>query len=244
MKIRLLHFQGCPNAQQALDLLKSILKEKGVDREVEVIEVKSQQDARKYHFLGSPSIQINGLDIEKERREDPPLLGCRIYITKDGYSVIPPGNMIVEAIEEAKKKAKKQKVLFICTHNSARSQMAEGILRALYGSRYQVYSADTKATEVNPYVIKVMSEIDIDISAHRSKIIEEFSGMKFDYVVTVCNHAKETCPFFPDGKTYLHKGFKDPAGVRGREHEIIAEFRRVRDGIKKWIEETFGKETN
>ena len=90
----------------------------------------------------------------------------------------------------------KKKVLFICTHNSARSQMAEGILRTLYGDRYEAYSAGTQPTKVNPYAIKVMSEIGIDISNHRSKSAEEFRGKEFDYVVTVCDNVKEACPFF------------------------------------------------
>jgi len=135
----------------------------------------------------------------------------------------------------------KKKVLFICTHNPARSQMAEGILRTLYGDRYEAYSAGTQPTKVNPYAIKVMSEIGIDISNHRSKSAEEFRGKEFDYVVTVCDNAKEACPFFPGGKTYLHKGFKDPSEFKGNENEIVAEFRRVRDEIKRWIEETFGE---
>jgi arsenate reductase len=135
----------------------------------------------------------------------------------------------------------KKKVLFICTHNSARSQMAEGILRALYGDKYEVQSAGTHPTRVNPYTIKTMAEIGIDISSHRSKSIEEFRGEVFDYVVTVCDHAKENCPFFP-GKVHIHRGFQDPSEAKGSEEEIMEVFRRVRDEIKEWIEETFGKE--
>lgn len=134
----------------------------------------------------------------------------------------------------------KRKVLFICTHNSARSQMAEGLLRALYGDYYEAYSAGTQATRVNPYAIKVMAEIGIDISHQRSKSIEEFRSHKFDYVVTVCDHAKETCPFFPGANFYIHKGFKDPSEAVGDEESILKEFRKVRDEIKMWIEETFG----
>ena len=89
----------------------------------------------------------------------------------------------------------KKKVLFICTHNSARSQMAEGLLRAFYGDRYEAYSADTQSSKVNPYAIKVMAEIGIDISSQSSKSVDEFLYKKFDYVVTVCNHAKEEEPY-------------------------------------------------
>ena len=157
---------------------------------------------------------------------------------RNEHDGIPSEDVNVEAMNE---KGKKERVLFICTHNSARSQMAEGILRALYGDQYEVFSAGTQPTKVNPYAIKVMAEIGIDISHHRSKSVEEFYGMEFDYVVTVCDRAKETCPFFPGGKVYIHKGFEDPSEAEGEEDEIIAKFRKVRDEIREWIEETFGK---
>jgi arsenate reductase len=109
----------------------------------------------------------------------------------------------------------KKKVLLICTHNSARSQMAEGLLNHLYESKYEAYSAGTKPSTVNPYAINAMVEIGIDISKNRSKSIDEFQGMKFDYVITVCDNAKETCPFFPGGEEYLHKSFDDPSDFNG-----------------------------
>ena len=134
-----------------------------------------------------------------------------------------------------------KKVLFVCTHNSARSQMAEGFLNALYGDRYEGYSAGIEPTKVNPYAGKVMAEIEIDLSKHRSKSIEEFRGEDFDYVVTVCDHAKEICPFFP-GEKILHKGFEDPSQFKGAEDEILKKVRRLRDEIRDWIEKIFGKE--
>jgi arsenate reductase len=117
--------------------------------------------------------------------------------------------------------------------------MAEGLLRTLYSDRYESYSAGTIASVINLFAIKVMSEIGIDISKHRSKSIEEFRGMKFDYVVTVCDHARETCPFFPGGGKVTHKSFEDPSGKTPEETE--ASFRRIRDEIKRWIEKEFGK---
>lgn len=134
----------------------------------------------------------------------------------------------------------KKKVLFICTHNSARSQMAEALLRTLYGNRYEAYSAGTRPSRVHPCAMQVMAEVGADLSKHRSKSIEEFRGWVFDYVVTVCDHAKETCPFFPGGKKYLHSGFKDPSAVHGTEEDTLREFRRVRDNIREWIVTTFG----
>jgi arsenate reductase len=116
--------------------------------------------------------------------------------------------------------------------------MAEGLLNARYSDRYDAYSAGVTPTAVNPYVIKAMSEIGIDISMNRSKSIEEFRGRTFDYVVTVCDHAKEVCPFFP-GETILHKSFTDPAEFNGEDDEILDGVRQVRDDIKDWIEQTF-----
>jgi len=100
MKICFLYFKGCPNARPALKLLKEVLKEKGIKEKIETIEIKLEKDAKKYKFLGSPSIQINGRDIEKEKRNNPPVFGCRIYKTDDGYSGVPPKEMIIKALEE------------------------------------------------------------------------------------------------------------------------------------------------
>jgi len=136
----------------------------------------------------------------------------------------------------------KKTVLFICTHNSARSQMAEGFLNALHGDRYESYSAGIEPTKVNPYAVKVMAEAGIDISKQRSKSIEEFRGRIFDYVVTVCDDAKEACPFFP-GDKILHRGFRDPSRFKGADDEILKKVRRVRDEIRDWLDETFGRET-
>jgi arsenate reductase len=134
---------------------------------------------------------------------------------------------------------KKKKVLFLCTENSCRSQMAEGILRHLRGNEFEVESAGTRPSVVNPMAIKVMAEIGIDISGHRSKSVEEFQGIKFDFIVTTCDAARETCPVFPGIARRLHWSFNDPAEVRGSENEILSAFRKVRDEIKLRIHEEF-----
>jgi arsenate reductase (thioredoxin) len=133
----------------------------------------------------------------------------------------------------------KEKVLFLCNHNSARSQMAEGLLKSLYGEYYETYSAGSNPSSVNPCAVKVMGEVGVDISGNRSKSIQEFEGLKFDYVVTVCGGEGESCPFFPGGKTYLHESFEDPVAVDGNLDEKIDAFQRIRDEIKDWIKETF-----
>ncbi len=134
----------------------------------------------------------------------------------------------------------KKKVLFICIHNSARSQMAEGLLRTLYGDRCEAYSAGTKETAVNPYAIEAMRLAGIDISGHRSKTVQEFRGEVFDLVVTVCDDARESCPFFP-GKKVIHKSFEDPSRTEGTDEQVLAVFERVRNEIRLWIEDTLGK---
>ncbi len=132
-------------------------------------------------------------------------------------------------------------VLFICTHNSARSHMAEAFLNNLCGDKYKAESAGVTPTQVNPYVAKVMAEIGIDLSTHRSKSIMEFQGKTFDYVVTVCDSAREVCPFFP-GEKEMHKSFPDPAAFEGSEEEVLPKVRAVRDEIKEWVENTFCEE--
>nr|WP_319372861.1 arsenate reductase ArsC [uncultured Methanobacterium sp.] len=133
----------------------------------------------------------------------------------------------------------KKKVLFICNHNSARSQMSEGLLKSLYGTYYDVYSAGSNPSSVNPYAVRVLEEVGIDISNNRSKSLKEFEGLEFDYVITVCGGEGELCPFFPGGKTYIHKSFEDPSAVDGTDHEKTDAFRKIRDEIRGWIKVTF-----
>ena len=139
---------------------------------------------------------------------------------------------------------KKPLVLFVCTHNSARSQMAEGWLRYLYGERFEVASAGTEPTRVHPLAIAVMREVGVDISGHRSKSIETFLDRPIDLVVTVCDHAREVCPVVPGARRTLHYSFPDPSAVEGSEADCLKAFRAVRDEIRAWIETEFGPESN
>jgi arsenate reductase (thioredoxin) len=143
----------------------------------------------------------------------------------------------------------KKKVLFLCFHNSARSQMAEGLLRAMYEDRYEVHSAGVEASKVDPRAVLVMSEIGIDIAGQRSKSMNEYKGVLFDLTVTVCDKAKEMCPICgvslrapahaPAARETIHKNFKDPATAKGSEKDQLNAFRQARDEIKNWIEQTF-----
>ncbi len=130
----------------------------------------------------------------------------------------------------------KQRVLFICTHNSARSQMAEGLLRHLGGERFEVFSAGTEATYVRPLAIRAMAELGIDISQQRSKTLERYLGEPFDEVITVCDTAAEACPVFPGAARRLHWSLEDPSKATGSEAEQLEVYRKVRDDTRSRIE--------
>ena len=135
------------------------------------------------------------------------------------------------------------KVLVLCTGNSARSQMAEGLLRHIAGDRFEVFSAGTRPAGLNPNAVAAMAEIGIDISRHRSKSVDELSGQQFDYVITVCDNAKESCPIFPGTARRLHYSFPDPAAAQGSGEEKMAVFRRVRDQIGERLREFLRNES-
>jgi len=135
----------------------------------------------------------------------------------------------------------RRSVLFLCTHNSARSQMAEGLLRALAGDRVEVESAGTEETRVNPLAIRAMSEVGVDLSGHRSKTLDQFVDAPWDYVITVCDSANERCPLFPRSAQRLHWSFEDPSRATGSEEERLQVFGRIRDEIatriRAWLAE-------
>ena len=134
---------------------------------------------------------------------------------------------------------KKQSILFICTGNSCRSQMAEGWTRHLHGDHWQAYSAGIEVHGLNPRAVQVMSEAGVDISGQRSTAITDYRGRTFDYVVTVCDHAHETCPFFPAKTRVVHRGFDDPprlAEHASSEEEALAPYRQVRDEIRAFVD--------
>ena len=134
----------------------------------------------------------------------------------------------------------KKQILILCTGNSARSQMAEGLLHHDAGDRFEVVSAGTKPSRVRPEAIAAMRELGIDISSHRSKGVDEFTGHQFDYVLTVCDNANESCPVFPARTVTIHHSFEDPAALQGSEEERLAAFRRVRDELRRYLSELPG----
>ena len=129
------------------------------------------------------------------------------------------------------------RVLFLCTHNSARSQMAEGLLRHYGDERFEAFSAGTEATRVRPEAVRAMAELGIDISGQESETLERYLGEPFDHVITVCDEANEACPFFPGAKERLHWSLPDPSRANGTEEQRLGVFRSVRDRLKRRIEE-------
>jgi arsenate reductase len=137
---------------------------------------------------------------------------------------------------------KKTRILVLCTGNSARSQMGEGLFREEGGDGYEVFSAGTRPSRVRPEAIAVMREIGIDISGNRSKSVDEFGGQLFDYVVTVCDNARDTCPVFPGATERIHWSLEDPAAVQGTEEERLAAFRRIRDQLHERVKGFLSRE--
>jgi arsenate reductase (thioredoxin) len=130
----------------------------------------------------------------------------------------------------------RQRVLFLCTHNSARSQMADGLLRSLGGDRFEPFSAGSEATLVRPLAIRAMDELGIDISQQESKVLDRYLTEPFDYVITVCDQANASCPIFPGGKHRLHWSLPDPSQAQGTEEEQLTVYRQVRDDLRRHIE--------
>lgn len=133
----------------------------------------------------------------------------------------------------------KVRVLFVCTANAARSQMAEGLLRARYGDHYEVFSAGTRQSTVSPRAVAVMKEIGVDLSGHHSKTLADLSGISFDIAVTLCDNARAVCPVIPQAQRTIHHGFFDPHVTGGDEEEVLAAYRRIRDEMAAWIDEEF-----
>lgn len=136
----------------------------------------------------------------------------------------------------------KKRILAICAHNSARSQMVEAFINNHFTDKYEAFSAGIHPGNLNKFVVEAMKEIGIDISGNRTKSVDEFKGQRFDYVVTVCDEAKEACPYFPGGAQYIHKSFEDPSSFVGSNDEILEHVRKVRDEIKEWVINAFGSE--
>lgn len=221
-RVEVLYFSGCPHAEQALRLTREVVGRLIPGGEVEPILVETEEDAGTREFLGSPSIRIDGIDIEG-RGGSLPGLACRVY--EEG-AVVPPEWMIEAGLLRA---LRPRHILFLCVANSARSQMAEGIARSLAPKGVRVSSAGSAPSSVRPHAVQVLREIGIDISGHKSKGLDAIDASSIDAVITLCT--EEVCPAFPGKARRIHWGLPDPAAVTGTEETRLAAFRKVRDEL-------------
>lgn len=220
--VEVLYFEGCPNAAEALRLVRATAERLLPASEVREVKIESAEHARQAGFMGSPSVRIDGEDIEGRGGESPGL-ACRVYGAAGG---VPPAWMIEAAMLRA---ARPRHILFLCVANSARSQMAEGIARSLVPPGVVVSSAGSSPSQVRREAVAVMAEIGIDISGQRSKSVDEIDARSVDAVITLC--AEEVCPAFLAPARRVHWGLPDPAAAGGNEAERLAAFRRIREEL-------------
>lgn len=230
VRVEVLVFDGCPHAELAIALAQSVATRLGPGITVERVEVGTPESAAELGFIGSPSIRVNGADVEG-REGAGGRLCCRTY---DDGAGVPPEWMLEAAVLRA---LHPRGVLFLCVANSARSQLAEGIARALAPQGVTVWSAGSQPTRVRPEAIAALAEIGIDITAHRSKAVSEIPTDQVDTVITLCG--EEECPVFLGRARRLHWGLPDPAAVGGSEADRADAFRRTRDELRRRLKAVF-----
>jgi arsenate reductase len=232
VRVDVLVFDGCPHAEAAIQLAHTVAERLGPGITVERVDVNTPEKAAELGFLGSPSIRVNGVDIEG--KAGPGRLSCRMF---DDDSGMPPEWLIEAAVLRA---LAPRGILFLCVANSARSQLAEGIARSLAPSGVTVWSAGSQPTRVRPEAIAALAEIGIDISKHRSKSVSEIPAGDVDMVITLCG--EEECPVFLGRARRLHWGLPDPAGIGGSEADRANAFRRTRDELRRRLALVFSGE--
>ena len=224
IELEVLVFEGCPHAEPAIELARAVSGRFGETVVVRRIEVDSSDKALALGFLGSPSFRVDGEDIER-RSTSQGALSCRTY---EGGAGLPPTWLVEAALLRARKP---RGLLFLCVANSARSQLAEGIARALAPAGIKVWSAGSQPSAVRPEAVAVLAEEGLDISAHRAKGVAELATSEVDTVITLC--AEEECPLFLGTATRLHWGLADPASTAGDSTARLAAFRRTRDELRR-----------
>jgi arsenate reductase len=230
VRVDVLVFDGCPHAEATIQLAHSVAERLGPGVAVERVDVGSTERATELGFVGSPSVRVNGVDIEGQTTSRG-TLRCRTY---DGGRGIPPEWLVEAAVLRA---LSPRGVLFLCVANSARSQLAEGIARSLAPPDVTVWSAGSQPTRVRQEAVAVLAEIGIDISHHRSKAVSEIPAARVDTVITLCG--EEECPLFLGRARRLHWGLPDPATVAGTEIDRADAFRRTRDELQRRLAAVF-----
>jgi len=224
LRIEVLVFEGCPHAAQALELARRVADRLAPGASIARVEVDTSDKAAASGFLGSPSIRVDGVDVEGKHTSHGALC-CRTY--EDGAGV-PPEWLVEAAVLHA---LRPRGILLLCVANSARSQMAEGLARAVLPPGVQVWSAGSRPTSVRPEAVQVLAEIGVDITRQRSKAVSEIPSAEVDTVITLCD--EEECPIFLGKARRLHWGLADPAAVQGGEQERLNAFRASRDELRR-----------
>ena len=230
VRVEVLVFDGCPHAEAAMQLAHTVAERLGSGITATRVDVDTPEKAAELGFPGSPSLRVNGADIEGKTASAGRLC-CRTY--EDG-SGAPPEWLLEAAVLRA---LAPRGVLFLCVANSARSQLAEGIARSLAPVGVTVWSAGSQPTRVRPEAIAALAEIGIDISKHRSKSVSEIPAGDVDTVITLCG--EEECPVLLGQARRLHWGLPDPAGVGGSDAERADAFRRTRDELSRRLAAVF-----
>jgi arsenate reductase len=225
IQVEVLVFEGCPHAGAALALIREVAARLAPGASVDRVDVDTPEKAATLGFLGSPSVRVNGEDLER-RSASRGTLCCRTYAGEG----MPSEWMVEAAILRA---LKPEGILFLCVANSARSQMAEGIARSLAPARVRILSAGSRPTQVRPEAVAVLGEIGIDISRYRSKAVSEIPAHGIDTVITLCD--EEACPIFAGKARRLHWGLPDPGALQGSEEDRFDAFRRTRDELRRRI---------
>lgn len=226
MEIELLYTKDCANYKSTKRLIQDTLEELKVKHTLKETEIRTIEEAEKHSFGGSPTVRINGKDIEPENRGEAAGLMCRIYANGTG---MPDAEVLRFKIAQA---SGLKTVLFVCTGNSIRSQMAEALVNNLFDRQWAAFSAGILSTGVNPNAIKVMKEINIDISDKRAKHIDIFNNCTFDKVITLCSDADRICLVYPVATEKELMVFHDPLASFGFGVGSIVSFRNLRDKIK------------
>ena len=228
--IEVLVFEGCPHAAQALELARSVAERLAPEVAVSRVDVTSDEAASRLRFYGSPTILVDGEDVEG--RDGPSTgLSCRVYDADGQSEGVPPEWMVEAALLRT---LEPKHILFLCVANSARSQMAEGLARSMARAGMTVSSAGSEPSRVRPEAITVLAELGIDISAHRSKAVADLDTSTVDTVITLC--AEEVCPLYLGRARRLHWGLPDPAAVTGVGEARLEAFRRTRDRLRRRLE--------
>lgn len=223
LSIELLTIASCPHVSEAGNLTKEVVEAFGIDAAIQEVVVESEEQAVALGFSGSPTLRVNGRDVFPLQSQ--PTLACRVYPNGQGT----PKRWRLEAA--LLRELRPKHILFLCVANSARSQLAEGIARSLAPSGITVSSAGSEPSRVRPQAIRVLEEIGIDISSHRSKSVNDVDPSTVQAVITLC--AEEVCPVFLGKAWRAHWGLPDPAAAKGTEEQVLDSFRGARDELRK-----------